>query len=825
MSRLARNADPAGDPAQTGNGRLNLARAMADGGSDQIQPAGAAPVGDGGPLVGPYDASAGAFDVTPLTQTVAAGSTNNYSWLFDATNSANNATTTFTVPAGWTAPTTAAGAGNVTVVAGSCPASLLSVVGMVITIDQGPGSNTCTNPVLETFTLNYNQATAPAGPIPTTYTFVNQHGQDPQVTIDRFYFSNVAPSGNWNVAANWQNCTDTAGTLGCVTATASPTNANSALIVVRSGDTINVSANVTADQLVVRSGGQLTVDATRTLTIGVGFNNADVDLTVDSGGTLNVVGTVQASSVGGNFPVMEINGNASVSGLFNLTGASAASRPSLTIASGASATVTGDITASLGVIALNGAISVNGVGASITGGNLSELTVVGSLPTDVTSVSSVGGIALGGGTGSVLIVSTGGTLALTGSATFTSGTNANDFLVAGGGSLKLAPAAIVTGMGAFNLQSGGSIAIGSAAGISSSGATGSIQMTGTRSFDIAADYTYDGTASQITGNGLPLTVNNLTIANTAAAVTPTNNVRTDGTLSVLAGATLQKIGAFTLTVGVGGVSNAGTIQLNGTGAGCPEADNSLLRSTVPGVQRPWSGAGTFNLTDVNVQDQAGTAVITVLSGTPIPAALGNNGANWVIVAGCVLDATAPTVTLSGGGSGTTNIATFGVTAQFSETVIGFTAGDVDTSANATVSNFVAVDGDTYTFDVTATPMARSRSTCRRHRGRCGAQPEHRVEPAELDLRRYGADRDADGWRLGTTNVGDLRRDGAVQRDGDRLHGRRRGGEQRHGQQLRGRRWRHLHVRRDGDSDGTVTVDVPAAARSMRQRTRTRPRTS
>ena len=54
VSRLARSADPAGDPAQTGNGRLNLARAMADASTDSVEPAGAAPDGDGGPLVGPY---------------------------------------------------------------------------------------------------------------------------------------------------------------------------------------------------------------------------------------------------------------------------------------------------------------------------------------------------------------------------------------------------------------------------------------------------------------------------------------------------------------------------------------------------------------------------------------------------------------------------------------------------------------------------------------------------------------------------------------------------------------------------------------------------
>ncbi len=54
VGRLARTADAAGTVAQTGNGRLNLARAFADTSTGSVQPAGAAPVGDGGPFVGPY---------------------------------------------------------------------------------------------------------------------------------------------------------------------------------------------------------------------------------------------------------------------------------------------------------------------------------------------------------------------------------------------------------------------------------------------------------------------------------------------------------------------------------------------------------------------------------------------------------------------------------------------------------------------------------------------------------------------------------------------------------------------------------------------------
>ena len=67
VGRLARTADPAGTQEQTGNGRVNLARALADTGTDSIQPAGADPVGDGGPFVGPYVAAATSLTLTPST--------------------------------------------------------------------------------------------------------------------------------------------------------------------------------------------------------------------------------------------------------------------------------------------------------------------------------------------------------------------------------------------------------------------------------------------------------------------------------------------------------------------------------------------------------------------------------------------------------------------------------------------------------------------------------------------------------------------------------------------------------------------------------------
>jgi hypothetical protein len=127
------------------------------------------------------------FNVTPLTQTVAAGSTNTFAWVFTAQNGGNQQTTTFTVPAGWTTPQAGAGPGQVTVAgsgASPCTVSLQSVVGMVITIRQSapsPATGTCANGT--SFTLTYANATAPNPATTTTYTFDNQNGQDPTVVV------------------------------------------------------------------------------------------------------------------------------------------------------------------------------------------------------------------------------------------------------------------------------------------------------------------------------------------------------------------------------------------------------------------------------------------------------------------------------------------------------------------------------------------------------------------------------------------------------------------------------------------------------------------
>ncbi len=105
VGRLARNADPAGTLDQIGNGRVNMARALADTGIEPIQPAGAAPVGNGGPYVGPYVAATQPHNVNFATSGLPNNVSITVTWTKKnsggdncTTNSNVNGSTTFNTP-------------------------------------------------------------------------------------------------------------------------------------------------------------------------------------------------------------------------------------------------------------------------------------------------------------------------------------------------------------------------------------------------------------------------------------------------------------------------------------------------------------------------------------------------------------------------------------------------------------------------------------------------------------------------------------------------------------------------------------------------------
>jgi hypothetical protein len=160
--------------------------------------------------------------------------------------------------------------------------------------------------------------------------------------------------------------------------------------------------------------------------------------------------------------------------------------------------------------------------------------------------------------------------------------NGNDVLFASAGSLTVnnfgtincgTTAAIknTTGATTFSIAAGGTMYIGSPAGITSSGATGNIQVTGTRTFNVGAHYVYVGTNGQVTGNGLPASVTGsvtvnlsdggaLSITNSPASVT----IGLNGTLRMVKGS-LANSARF--------VNGLATLEYAGTAAAQTTSDN------------------------------------------------------------------------------------------------------------------------------------------------------------------------------------------------------------------------------------------------------------
>ena len=153
-----------------------------------------------------------------------------------------------------------------------------------------------------------------------------------------------------------------------------------------------------------------------------------------------------------------------------------------------------------------------------------------------------------------LTVDAGGTLNVNTGITLTvdDGTG-TDMIV--NGTVNVLGTGLIGGSGSFTLSSGGSLGIASAAGITSSGATGSVQVAGTRTYDTGANYTYNGTAAQVTGNGLPLTVNGLAV-NNSAGLTLTNSATVSALLTLTSG-NISTSGN-TLTVGTAGTISGGS---------------------------------------------------------------------------------------------------------------------------------------------------------------------------------------------------------------------------------------------------------------------------
>ncbi len=149
--------------------------------------------------------------------------------------------------------------------------------------------------------------------------------------------------------------------------------------------------------------------------------------------------------------------------------------------------------------------SMNVLGSFTMNGGLLELTSgaqIGTLYVGGNFIHSEGTI-IDDGVGSGAIIFNGSNNI---TQTFISGGTVTDtvnYTVNSGAILRIAPGSTVSGLGAFTLSAGATLKITSNAGITSTGATGNIQVIGARTFNPAANYTYNGNVAQNTGNGLP----------------------------------------------------------------------------------------------------------------------------------------------------------------------------------------------------------------------------------------------------------------------------------------------------------------------------------
>ncbi|MDD3563963.1 MAG: FlgD immunoglobulin-like domain containing protein [Candidatus Cloacimonetes bacterium] len=349
-------------------------------------------------------------------------------------------------------------------------------------------------------------------------------------------------SGGWTSVATWQRYNGSV----WVAATAFPTYLNANVTAIRSGHTITVSSDLKIDRTIVDSGGAIIVTA-NTLTIEKAaampgmqcFGNLKVSSTgkITSGITKLFMenGSIyEHARNNGAYPLAawEIGSTLLITGLTTTSPTNTGQNFYNVIwdCPGQTAIIVNPVTSSYHTV--RGTLKVEDTGTGLwRWGSTATATklienyeqsggTVEMAGSGCTKVSLTGSFVMSGGTltTSPFATSCGWDFLKAGTQIFNkSGGTISEtiyFKVASGTILNIVNQPI-TGKGAFTLISGAGLIIRDADGITSSGATGAVQVTGTRDFNTGADYTYAGIVAQSSGNGLPVSVSNLTVDNAA----------------------------------------------------------------------------------------------------------------------------------------------------------------------------------------------------------------------------------------------------------------------------------------------------------------------
>ncbi len=284
------------------------------------------------------------------------------------------------------------------------------------------------------------------------------------------------------------------------------------------------------------------------------------DLTVQNGG-LGEFRQTSSYIIDGNFNL--INGNYTVVN----------STTSRTL------TVAGNFTQSGGT--LNMTIS-SGIGTLNVAGNFTQTAGI------ITETSTGSGtINLNGG-GPQQIFTSGGTV----SNTINWGISANSFVQTN------SPSTTFGGGGSFTINAGAILGIRASDGLATTGATGHVRSTGTRTFNPTATYIFNGSGDQSSSPNFPATASTIRIENTGVGgnntVTFNRNVTLSGDLLVSQGN--LDLDTFTLSRG----STGGTFSLGGG-----------LRLTVGGANNFPANYGTYSIPCTSIVEYDGALDQTI----------------------------------------------------------------------------------------------------------------------------------------------------------------------------------------------------------------------
>jgi len=529
----------------------------------------------------------------------------------------------------------------------------------------------------------------------------------------------LATSGNWNTAGNWSP---------------SGVPANGDVVTIPSGMSVVVNANTkNLGSLSISQGGTLTVNANFTVTAT----------------TINVNGTYINKSTGVITGTMLVNANGVYQHALN-----GGAIPTATWDAASTCLVTGITTTVPTVTSFNqsfGNFTWNCTGQTATVSLVGNLTTIngnfsllstGSTPqvlnlaiSGVNFSTNIGGnyIQSGGnltlnGTSGVCTLNldgnftmSGGTLARgsgTGTFNFT-GSSIQTFAKSAGTISGTIPFSILSGSivdfgtsvldgttATFALNSGAGIITANSGGLSASGATGSIQVGGTRTYSMGADYTYNGTVAQVTGNGFT-GANNLTLNNpssvklSASSVVSGNVLISQGTfdsnsLNISVGGNWTNNGSFTPGTGTVTFTGGNLASINGSVA-TQNFNNVVVNKTsvlnVGGNTTTLNVGGTFTETSGDFTAPATmnvTGDLTLTSGTFTAGSMLNESGNWTNN-GATFSAGTGAVTMKGANK---NIGG-GTSTSFNNLILGTNGGeDFSLVGSQTVNGVLTINNNT-----------------------------------------------------------------------------------------------------------------------------------